>query len=109
MSTHNICSCLESRKIHRDYYMSIFISYPISIRDNHVSPQDDAGQGLILGMKCKLPYKKSIYHTVFSLTNVTCFYHTQGDNTECNNCPFHAGKLSNLTTLTFVYKKDNTR
>ena len=47
--------------IYRDYYIAVFISYPMSTRDTHISPRAvgprvDMGQGLIWGMVWKLPY-----------------------------------------------------
>ena len=43
---------LQDLKINRDYYMVIFISYPIPF-----GPRADMGRGLIWGMICNLPYR----------------------------------------------------
>ena len=64
--------------INRDQYITIFISYPISIRDTHISlraesPRLDIGRNLIWGMIIKLPYHNQfIIH--FFLTYLPIWY-----------------------------------
>ena len=61
----------------RDYYMAIFISYPVSTRDTHISPRAegpraDMGQGLLWGMVWKLPCH-NLFITQFSFWQVCLF------------------------------------
>ena len=73
--------------INRDYYMTIFISYPISTRDTHI-PRADMGQGLIWGMIWKLAYH-NLFIIHFSFWQVCLFdivCGVKGKTTECSEC-----------------------
>ena len=66
-------NCILKLWCDRDYYMAIFISYPILTRDSHISlraegPRADMGRRLIWYMMWKLPYHNLFIIHFFLLT-----------------------------------------
>ena len=72
----------------RDYYMAIFISYPISIQDTHIRPLGYVCLRLIWGMIWKLSYH-NLFIIHFSFWQVYLFdilSRVKGKTAECSKC-----------------------
>ena len=98
------------RIIYRDYYMAIFILYPVSTRDTHINPRAkhpraNMGLGLIWGMIWKLPYH-NLFIIHFSFWQVCLFdivCGVKGKTAECSECgdmgflPVQKSRITHLT------------
>ena len=79
---------LQNHFIHRDSYIAIFISYPISSRDTHISPRADMSRGWYgVGYEnCHIIIYLSYIFSFWEVCLIDIVCGVKGKTAECSEC-----------------------